>query len=149
MKGITLIILQIEVNSFPICGVNSIHLAMIPEITLTFTEAQRAQLEQEIQREITYQVATILSRLPLPEVMFSFPQAAKLLALHPETLRDYLKLPARHPRRLRYVDCTGSPRGYRITAAELLSWQQRNHADTLLESFFMKAAERRARRARS
>lgn len=45
------------------------------------------------------------------------------------------------------MDCTGSSRGYRITAAELLSWQQRNHADTLLEPFFMKVkvAERRAR----
>ena len=81
--------------------------------------------------------------------MFSCPQAAKLLALHTETLRGYLKLPAGHPRRLRYVDCTGSTRGYRITAAELLSWQQRNHADTLLESFFMKVAERRARRNRN
>ena len=121
---------------------------MIPEITLSFTDEQKAQLEQAIQREIEQQVATILSRLPLPEVMFSFPQAAKLLALHTETLRNYLKLPAGHPRRLRYVDCTGSPRGYRITAAELLSWQQRNHADTLLESFFMKVAERRARRNR-
>ena len=121
---------------------------MIPEITLTFTEAQQAQLEQAIQREIAHQVSTILARLPLPEVMFSCPQAAKLLALHPETLRDYFKLPAGHPRRLRYVDCTGSSRGHRITAAELLSWQQRNHADTLLESFFMKVAERRARRSR-
>ncbi|MBF9222466.1 hypothetical protein [Hymenobacter ruricola] len=121
---------------------------MIPEITLTFTEDQKAELEQAIQREIEHQVSTILSRLPLPEVMFSFPQAAKLLALHPETLRDYTKLPARHPRRLRYVDCTGSPRGHRITAAELLSWQQRNHPDTQLESFFMKVAERRARRNR-
>ena len=121
---------------------------MIPEITLTFTEAQQEQLEQAIQREIAHQVSTILARLPLPEVMFSCPQAAKLLALHPETLRDYFKLPAGHPRHLRYVDCTGSSRGHRITAAELLSWQQRNHADTLLESFFMKVAERRARRSR-
>lgn len=121
---------------------------MLPEITLTFSEHQKGELQLAIQHEIAYQVATILSRLPLPEVMFSCPQAAKLLALHPETLRDYLKLPAGHPRRLRYVDCTGSPRGYRITAAELLAWQQRNHADTLLESFFTKVAERRARRTR-
>ncbi len=121
---------------------------MLPEIILTFSEHQQDELKEAIQREITQQVTTILFHLPLPEVMFSCPQAAKLLALHPETLRDYLKLPAGHPRRLRYVDCTGSPRGYRITAAELLSWQQRNHADTLLESFFTKVAERRARRNR-
>lgn len=121
---------------------------MLPEITLTLSEHQKDELKQAIQREIAHQVATILARLPLPEVMFSCPQAAKLLALHPETLRDYFKLPAGHPRRLRYVDCTGSSRGHRITAAELLSWQQRNHADTLLESFFMKVAERRARRNR-
>ena len=121
---------------------------MLPEITLTLSEHQKDELKQAIQREIAHQVATILARLPLPEVMFSCPQAAKLLALHPETLRDYFKLPAGHPRRLRYVDCTGSSRGHRITAAELLSWQQRNHADTLLETFFMKVAERRARRNR-
>ncbi|SHK72127.1 hypothetical protein [Hymenobacter psychrotolerans] len=120
---------------------------MIPEITLTFTDDQKAQLEQTIQQEIAHQVATILSRLPLPEVMFSFPQAAKLFALHPETLRAYTKLPLRDSRRLRYVDCTGSARGQRITAAELLDWQRRNHADTLQESFFMKVAERRARLA--
>jgi hypothetical protein len=120
---------------------------MIPEITLTFTDEQKAQLEQVIQQEIAHQVSSILSRLPLPEVMFSFPQAAKLLSLHPETLRDYIKLPRRDSRRLRYVDCTGSARGQRITAAELLDWQRRNHADTLQESFFIKVAERRARAA--
>ncbi|MBG8554019.1 hypothetical protein [Hymenobacter guriensis] len=120
---------------------------MIPEITLTFTDDQKAQLEQTIQQEIAHQVATILSRLPLPEVMFSFPQAAKLLQLHAGTVRAYTQLPASHPRRLRYIDCTGSSRGQRITAAELLDWQRRNHADTLQESFFMKVAERRARAA--
>ncbi|RTQ45480.1 hypothetical protein EJV47_25440 [Hymenobacter gummosus] len=118
---------------------------MIPVVTLAFSEEQKAELEQAIRREIAHQVSTLLSRLPLPEVMFSFPQAAKLLALHPETLRDYLKLPTGHPRRLRYVDCTGSSRGYRITAAELLAWQQRNHADALRDSILRKVAERHAR----
>lgn len=120
---------------------------MIPEITLTFTDEQKAQLEQTIQQEIAHQVATIISRLPLPDVMFSFPQAAKLLQLHTETVRSYTKLPVGHPRRLRYIDCTGSSRGQRITSAELLDWQRRNYADTLQESFFMKIAERRARAA--
>ncbi|MCR5888320.1 hypothetical protein LRS06_11205 [Hymenobacter sp. J193] len=120
---------------------------MIPEITLTFSDEQKAQLEQAIQREIAHQVATILSRLPLPEVMFTFPQAAKLLQLYVGTVRAYTQLPLGHPRRMRYIDCTGSSRGQRITAAELLDWQRRNHADTLQESVFMKIAERRARAA--
>lgn len=122
---------------------------MIPEITLTFTDEQKAQLEQAIQQEIAHQVATILSRLPLPEVMFSFPQAAKLLSLHPETMRDYTRLPVGHPRRLRYIDCTGSSRGQRITAAELLDWQKRNDVDAPIQSLLDAIAARRARAAAS
>ena len=66
------------------------------------------------------------AELPRPNPQYSVPKAAELLGVEAATVRQYLRLPTGHVRRLRYVDTTGTPHGWRIPLSELTDWQQRN-----------------------
>ena len=51
-----------------------------------------------------------LAATPTPDPAYSVPRTAELLDLHPETLRDYMRLPEHHPRRLHYMHRRVQPR---------------------------------------
>lgn len=65
-------------------------------------------------------------RQPTPDPQYTTAQAADLLGTTPETICDYLKLPATHPRHLPHVPITESRSGRRILLSDLTAWQQRN-----------------------
>ncbi|HEX8656517.1 MAG TPA: helix-turn-helix domain-containing protein [Hymenobacter sp.] len=69
------------------------------------------------------------SSLPKRDPQFSVPEVAKELGVTPDTVREYFQLPKGHPRRLPYVDTTGSPRGYRVRDSDIKAFQERNHSD--------------------
>ena len=72
-----------------------------------------------------------LEAAPTPDAAYNVPRAAKLLDLHPETLRDYMRLPDHHPRRLHYMPGESS-RGDRILLSQIHDWQRRNRTDAAL-----------------
>lgn len=69
-----------------------------------------------------------LDAAPAPDPAYAVPRAAELLDLHPETLRDYMRLPDYHPRRLHYMPGESS-RGDRILLSQIHEWQRRNRTD--------------------
>ncbi len=83
-----------------------------------------------------------------PDPQFAVPKVAEVLDVTPKAVRGYLKLVTtapHHPRRLPYVDTTGTPRGYRVPLSELNAWQQRNRPDVMpLEIPVNRPARRRA-----
>lgn len=84
----------------------------------------RESLEKACAAEARHQLETA----PTPDPAYSVPRTAELLDLHPETLRDYMRLPEHHPRRLHYV--TGeSSRGDRVLLSQIHDWQRRNRTD--------------------
>ncbi|SNR52840.1 MerR family transcriptional regulator [Hymenobacter mucosus] len=82
---------------------------------------------------------------PAPDPAYAVPRAAELLGLHPETVRDYMRLPDNHPRRLHYVPGESS-RGDRVLLSQLHDWQRRNRTDAA--PIEPAAATRRRRAAR-
>jgi hypothetical protein len=73
--------------------------------------------------------AAHFARQPLPDPQYTTAQAAELLGTTAETICDYLRLPAGHPRRLPYVAITDALSGRRILLSDLTAWQQRNRHD--------------------
>lgn len=69
-----------------------------------------------------------MEEAPAPDPAYAVPRAADLLDLHPETLRDYMRLPDRHPRRMHYVPGESS-RGDRVLLSQIHDWQRRNRTD--------------------
>ncbi|TGE21513.1 hypothetical protein E5K00_14600 [Hymenobacter aquaticus] len=72
-----------------------------------------------------------MENTPAPDPACAVPRAAELLGLHPETVRDYMRLPDNHPRRLHYVPGESS-RGDRVLLSQLHDWQRRNRTDAAL-----------------
>lgn len=68
---------------------------------------------------------------PTPDPAYAVPRATDTLALHPEMLRDYMRLPDHHPRRLHYMPGESS-RGDRILLSQIHDWQRRNRTDATL-----------------
>lgn len=66
---------------------------------------------------------------PRTDPQYPVPVVAQILSVAPKTVREYFKLPPHHPRRLPYVDTTGTARGYRVPTSQLTAWQQRNCPD--------------------
>jgi|GEM_PF-3013099 len=87
-----------------------------------------------------------LESTPAPDPAYAVPRAAELLDLHPETLRDYMRLPASHVRRLHYLPGESS-RGDRVLLSQLHDWQHRNRTDApLVDGSSVATRRRRASR---
>jgi hypothetical protein len=84
-----------------------------------------------------------LSQQPAPDPQYTIEQAASLLGVSTDTVADYLRLPASHPRRLCYVVTHDSARGRRIPLSALHDWQQRNGCDALAQAAQAEAKPKR------
>ena len=85
-------------------------------------------VRQSLERACAAEARRQLDAAPAPDPAYSVPRAADLLDLHPETLRDYMRLPDAHQRRLHYLPGESS-RGDRVLLSQLHDWQRRNRTD--------------------
>ena len=83
---------------------------------------------ESLERACAAEARRQIDATPAPDPAYAVPRAAGLLDLHPETLRDYMRLPDYHPRRLHYMPGESS-RGDRILLSQIHDWQRRNHTD--------------------
>ena len=90
------------------------------------------------------QAHEFFSKLPKPDPQYAVAKVAEVLDVKPETVREYFSLPRAHPRRLPYVDTTGTPRGFRVPLSELTAWQQRNRPDAAPLELPVRRSGRRA-----
>ncbi|WP_375416791.1 hypothetical protein [uncultured Hymenobacter sp.] len=87
-----------------------------------------AWVRESLEKACAAEARRQLESAPTPDPAYAVPRAADLLDLHPETLRDYMRLPDQHPRRLHYVPGESS-RGDRILLSQIHDWQHRNRTD--------------------
>jgi hypothetical protein len=90
-----------------------------------------AWVRESLEKACAAEVRRQLADTPAPDPAYAVPRAADLLDLHPETLRDYMRLPDQHPRRLHYMPGESS-RGDRILLSQIHDWQRRNRTDAAL-----------------
>ena len=97
------------------------------EVTVRLPDAH-PWVRESLERACAAEARRQLADTPTPDPAYSVPRTAELLDLHPETLRDYMRLPDNHPRRLHYL--TGeSSRGDRVLLSQIHDWQRRNRTD--------------------
>ena len=97
------------------------------EVTVRLPDAH-PWVRESLERACAAEARRQLADTPTPDPAYSVPRTAELLDLHPETLRDYMRLPDHHPRRLHYL--TGeSSRGDRVLLSQIHDWQRRNRTD--------------------
>ena len=97
------------------------------EVTVRLPNAH-PWVRESLERAYAAEARRQLADTPTPDPAYSVPRTAELLDLHPETLRDYMRLPDNHPRRLHYL--TGeSSRGDRVLLSQIHDWQRRNCTD--------------------
>ncbi|OWP65076.1 hypothetical protein CDA63_01600 [Hymenobacter amundsenii] len=87
-----------------------------------------AWVRESLEKACAAEARRQIEHAPTPDPAYSVPRAADHLDLHPETLRDYMRLPTTHPRRMHYV-AGESSRGDRILLSQLHDWQRRNRTD--------------------
>ena len=85
-------------------------------------------VRESLERACAAEARRQIDATPAPDPAYAVPRAAVLLDLHPETLRDYMRLPDYHPRRLHYMPGESS-RGDRILLSQIHDWQRRNRTD--------------------
>ena len=85
-------------------------------------------LRESLEKACAAEARLQIEEAPVPDLAYSVPRAADFLDLHPETLRDYMRLPDHHPRRMHYVPGESS-RGDRILLSQIHDWQRRNRTD--------------------
>ena len=85
-------------------------------------------VRESLERACAIEARRQLDAGPAPDPAYSVPRTAELLDLHPETLRDYMRLPDDHPRRLHYL-IGESSRGDRVLLSQIHDWQRRNRTD--------------------
>ncbi|WP_223653131.1 hypothetical protein [Hymenobacter psoromatis] len=85
-------------------------------------------VRESLERACAAEARRQLEAAPTPDPAYAVPRAAALLDLHPETLRDYMRLPDAHPRRLHYLPGESS-RGDRVLLSQIHDWQRRNRTD--------------------
>jgi hypothetical protein len=85
-------------------------------------------VRESLERACAAEARRQIEETPAPDPAYAVPRAADLLDLHPETLRDYMRLPHHHLRRLHYVPGESS-RGDRILLSQIHDWQRRNRTD--------------------
>jgi len=88
-----------------------------------------AWVRESLERACAVEARRQLDAAPAPDPAYSVPRAAGLLDLHPETLRDYMRLPDAHQRRLHFLPGESS-RGDRVLLSQLHDWQRRNRTDS-------------------
>ena len=84
-----------------------------------------------LKQEVRIQVADYLAKHPPLDWQHSVVTVAEVLAVSQDTVRSYFNLPHQHPRRLPYIDVTGTARGRRVLTSDITAWQQRNRPDSL------------------
>ena len=87
-----------------------------------------AWVRESLEKACAAEARRQLADTPTPDPAYAVPRAADLLDLHPETLRDYMRLPDHHPRRLHYMPGESS-RGDRVLLSQINDWQRRNRTD--------------------
>ncbi|MBC6697360.1 MULTISPECIES: hypothetical protein [Hymenobacter] len=87
-----------------------------------------AWVRESLEKACAAEARRQLETAPTPDPAYSVPRTAALLDLHPETLRDYMRLPEHHPRRLHYL-AGESSRGDRVLLSQIHDWQRRNRTD--------------------
>ena len=85
-------------------------------------------VRESLERACAAEARRQIDATPAPDPAYAVPRAAGLLDLHPETLRDYMRLPDHHPRRLHYMPGESS-RGDRVLLSQIHDWQRRNRTD--------------------
>ncbi|RTQ45858.1 hypothetical protein EJV47_23805 [Hymenobacter gummosus] len=85
-------------------------------------------VRESLERACAAEARRQLDAAPAPDPAYSVPRTAELLDLHPETLRDYMRLPETHQRRLHYLPGESS-RGDRVLLSQIHDWQRRNRTD--------------------
>lgn len=90
-----------------------------------------AWVRESLEKACAAEARRQLADTPTPDPAYAVPRAADLLDLHPETLRDYMRLPDHHPRRLHYMPGESS-RGDRVLLSQIHDWQRRNRTDAAL-----------------
>ncbi|MGI4871362.1 MAG: helix-turn-helix domain-containing protein [Janthinobacterium lividum] len=95
-------------------------------LQLTLHLPDDVNLAQLVREAAEREARAAAQDLPRPDPQYTVPQVAELLGIDAATVRQYLRLPTGHQRRLRYVDATGTAHGWRIPLSELTAWQQRN-----------------------
>ena len=90
-----------------------------------------AWVRESLEKACAAEARRQLADTPTPDPAYAVPRAADLLDLHPETLRDYMRLPDHHPRRLHYMPGERS-RGDRVLLSQIHDWQRRNRTDAAL-----------------
>ena len=85
-------------------------------------------IRESLEKACAAEARRQLDAAPTPDPAYSVPRAAGLLDLHPETLRDYMRLPDNHSRRLHYMPGESS-RGDRVLLSQIHDWQRRNRTD--------------------
>jgi hypothetical protein len=90
-----------------------------------------------------------LQTQPQPDQQYTAEQVSNILNIDVQTVHDYTRLEAAHPRRLRYVITHDSAKGKRFLLSEVVMWQQRNGCDALRQPPIQVASRRPARRRAS
>lgn len=97
------------------------------EVTIRMPDSH-SWVRESLEKACAAEARRQLDAAPAPDPAYAVPRAAELLDLHPDTLRDYMRLPDAHPRRLHYL-AGESSRGDRVLLSQIHDWQRRNRTD--------------------
>ncbi|MCC2547426.1 helix-turn-helix domain-containing protein [Hymenobacter sp. BT175] len=85
----------------------------------------------QIQAAIQASIDECMKNQPQPDPQYTAEQVAHLLNVDVQTVHDYTRLEAGHPRRLPYVVTHDSFKGKRFLLSDITAWQRRNQIDAL------------------
>ncbi|MBX0293130.1 helix-turn-helix domain-containing protein [Hymenobacter sp. HSC-4F20] len=130
---------------------------LMEEVLKSFVEKVNGPLTTSMEQITDSWLRQYFAQRPQPDPQYTAQEVAELLALEVSTVRSYFKKPEGHVRRLPFIQCTDTARGYRVRLSDIRAWQDRNLIDALKraeqQAFEEKAAaigaKRRARRGRT